>query len=881
MGHLWRRATYWLRRRRMLDELQEEMETHRALREDALARDGARDPAAASRRALGNTSLALDDARDVWIWPWFDSVFRDVRHALRGLRRRPGFAITAVLTIAIGAGALASVLSVVHAVLVRPAPYPNADRIVQIEQELRGRARDEVSVADVLALREGCPSLARVSLAWFSEASIAGGALPERARLVYTDWQAFEILGTRPLMGRLPSEADETSSATEPVVLIGHRLWTAIFASDPDIVGRRVRINGQPHAVIGVMPDGFRFPAPYWAPGELWIMRGPSDPFWPKTRAVNFLAFGLLAKGATLDRAQQEASAVSRALDAQFPNPAGPVGLQLTDWAGSVRAESRPRLMMVLAAAGVVFLIVCVNVVNLLVSRGVDRQRELAARAALGAGPARLVRQLLTETLVVFAAGAAAGLALAVWGARLIVSMPSFSIPRMDEASIDGTVAVIVLGVTLLAGLVAGLVPALQGASAGRAGLVDASARGASASRRWRRVQRGLVALEVALALVLLSGAGVLLEGARKLGRVDPGFDTTGLLHARLTLSREKYGTAEAQVAFFDRLQAELTAIPGVRAAGIVDVPPGVGGTTARSVTLEGDSPPASDQDLRRADVRVIRAGYLETLGLAPRAGRFFQSTDAPTAAIAVVNEAFARQFLPGREPVGHRLRVTPRGLKQLEIGPRTIVGIVPDVKEELIFKPTPPTVYIPVGHGDSTRMAMLVRSDRPFGELTLLVRGAIARADAEQAAFGFMSLSDLIRSELSLNVLTLKLLSVLASVALVLALVGVYGVTAHAVRQRTREIAIRLALGLAPQAVGRLLLREGAALVVVALTVGGAAAVWGAGVLRSLVYGIDRTSPVTFAVAASVLVLAVLAGGYLPARRAARVDPSAVLRAD
>jgi hypothetical protein len=298
-------------------------------------------------------------------------------------------------------------------------------------------------------------------------------------------------------------------------------------------------------------------------------------------------------------------------------------------------------------------------------------------------------------------------------------------------------------------------------------------------------------------------------------------------------------------------------------------------------VTLESDPAPGSDRDLRVADVRVIRAGYLESLGLMPRSGRFFSPADAPTAAVAVVNEAFARQFLPDREPVGQRLRVTPRGLKQLDIGLRTIVGVVADIKEELIFTPTPPTVYIPVGQGDSTRMALLVRSDRPIGELTLLVRGAIARADAEQAAFGFMSLGDLIKSELSLNVLTLRLLSVLACVAVVLAVIGVYGVTAHSVRQRTREIAIRLALGLTPRAVGRLLLGEGAALVSVAMVLGGAAAVWGAGVLRSLVYGIDRTSPLTFAAAACVLAVAVVAGGYVPARRAARVDPSAVLRAD
>jgi hypothetical protein len=248
---------------------------------------------------------------------------------------------------------------------------------------------------------------------------------------------------------------------------------------------------------------------------------------------------------------------------------------------------------------------------------------------------------------------------------------------------------------------------------------------------------------------------------------------------------------------------------------------------------------------------------------------------------VAVVNEAFVRQFLGGREAVGRRLRVTPRGIRQLDVGVRSIVGVVPDIKETLIFEPAPPTVYIPVGHGDSTRMALLVRSDRPAGELALLVRGAIMRAEPEQAAFGFMSLADLMRSEFSLSVLTLRLLSVLAGVALLLAIVGVYGVTAHAVRQRTREIAIRLALGMTPRAVGRLLVGEGAALLVAGLVVGGATAVWAAGVLRPLVYGIDRTSPATFAVAACVLAIAVVAGSWLPARRAARVDPSAVLRGE
>jgi putative ABC transport system permease protein len=873
-----RHASFWLRRRRMEDDLREEMETHRAMREDALARAGASAPTRASRRALGNTTLAMDDARDVWIWPWLDGFARDVRHALRGLRRRPGFAVTSIATIAIGAAALASVFAVVQAVLLRPAPYPNASRIVQVEQTTKGRSLDEVSAADILALREGAAALSHVTLAWFSESSIAGGSLPERAKRVYTDAQAFDILGTPPLLGRLPSAADEHDG--DPVVVIGHRIWSSTFASDPDIVGRRVRIDGISHTVIGVMPAGFRFPAPYWSPGDLWLLRGPSHSSWPQTRSRTFLAFGLLKDGATLARAQQEAGAVALSLDARFPDPAGPIGLQLTEWAGTVRAEAQPRLLMILAAAGVVFLIVCVNVVNLLVGRGMERQRELLARAALGAGPPRLVRQLLTETLVVFALGGAAGLGLAVWGARLIVSMRSFSIPRMDEASIDIGVALSVIAVTLVAGLIAGVVPALQGAAAGRAGLVASDARGASAGRRWRRLQRGLVALEVALSLTLLCGAGVLLEGARDLARVDPGFDTLGLFHGRVTLPRDKYKSPADQVAFFDRLHAELVALPGVRAAGIVDVPPGVGGTSARSIAVEGDPAPASNRDLRTADVRIIRSGYLETLGLTPRAGRLFAPADH-AAPVAIVNETFARQLLAGRDPVGQRLRVKLRGPGVLDPTPRTVVGVVGDVREHLLYEPAPPTVYLPLGNGDATRMAFVVRTDRPAGELTPLVRGAIMRADPEQAGFGFMNLAELIEGEVSLNRLNLMLLSILAGVALLLAIVGVYGVAAHAARQRTREIAIRLALGLSPAAVRRLLLAEGAQLLIAGLLTGGITAVWGARFLRSLVYGIESTSPATFALATMVLLAAVLAGGYVPARRAGRIEAASVLKSD
>jgi len=880
-----RRLTFWVRRHAMAEELRREIETHRALRQDALERAGVDDPAAASRRALGNVMLARDEARDVWIWPWADSVVRDVRHAIRGILRHPGVAVTAILTIAVGAGALASVLSVVYAVLLRPIPYPNADRIVQINQVTNGRTRPEVSTIDVLALRQRSRALSRVTIAWFSSASLTGGGLPERLRRVYTDKQAFDVLGVRPTIGRLPTAADEAPGA-EPVVVVAHHVWTERFASDPGAIGRTLRVDGQPYVVIGVMPPEFRFPAPYWVGGDLWLLRGLAHESWPDSRAQTVLAFGLLGEGQSIARAQSEADAVAASLDAQYPDPSGKIGLRLTTWAEAIRVGARPRLLLILGAAGVVFLIVCVNVANLLLGRGLDRQRELATRVALGAGRGRIVRQLLTETGVLFLIGGVGGVLAAVWGSRLIVSIGSSGIPRMHEATVDATVAIAALAITLMAAVTVGLVPALQAPSAAMSGLTDAGARGASRGRRWRRIQRGLVAAEIGLALVLLCSAGVLLEGARTLARVDPGFDVDGLLHARVALPPDKYATSTAQAAFYDRVIEGLINLPGVTGVGAVDVPPGVGGSGGPSVLIDGDPMPVSARDLRRADVRVVSAGYLQTLGLAPLQGRLFYQTEPPTAPVAIVNESFVRHYFSDGNGAGRQLRIALGGIDALDPVPRTVVGVVADLKEKTLYEPTPPTVYVPMTQAGARsmrllRMALLIRSARPSADLVPLVRKAVMEVDSEQAVFGFMTMADLMDSELSLNRLNLALLGTLSAVALFLAVVGVYGVSAHALRQRTREIGIRLALGITPRGVQRLLLGEGAALAVAGLAGGSAAAVWSAGLLRSLVYGIDRTSASTFIGAGMVLAAAVLAGCYFPARRAARIDPAIVLRSE
>ena len=874
-----RRLVFWFRRRRLADDLREEMETHRALREDALAREGVADAGARSRRALGNLTLAQEDARDVWIWPWLDGLVRDARYTLRMLWRRPAFAFTCIATIAIGAGALTSVLSVVHAVLLSPPPYPNHARIVQIGQVIKGRVLDEVSPPDVRTLRERGGALADVTTAWMSSVSLTGGELPERAKMVYTDSHAFAMLGTPPEMGRLPSHADDEPGAP-PVVLLGHAFWSQQLSSDPAIVGRPLRINGKAYSVIGVMPPEFRFPAPYWSGGDLWLLRSVYDQSLPDSREQMLLAFGLIAENASLESAQRDVDAAASSLDARYPAP-GAIGLRLMPYADTVRADARPRLLLILSASAVVLLIVCVNVVNLLLGRNIDRHREFVARAALGAGRARIVRQLLTETLLLFTAGGAAGVLLAIWGSRAIVSIKSFSIPRMEEAAVTVQVAATGLGAVLLAATIVGVAIALHGTSGSRLGLDAAGARGGSQGRRGRRIQRVLVAAEVALALILLCGAGVLLEGARAQARVDAGFDAKTLLHARLNLPRDKYVAFSSQRTVVDKIVASLAAIPGVRHAAAVDVPPGVGGSNARAVLLDTDPAPAGSRDLRQANIRIASATYFETLGLSARAGRLLTATDNESTPVAVVNEAFVAAHLADRPPVGQRIRVVLPGNTYATTPLRTIVGVYPDVKEKTLYEPTPPTVYLPLDARDATRMAILVRSDRPVGEMTLEARRAISSVDAEQAAYGFMTLEELMGSELSLNKLNLQLLGTLGAVALLLAVIGVYGVTAHAVRQRTREIAIRLALGVTPAAVKRLLLRECGLLIAGGFVAGGVTAIWAAAFLRSQVYGIHDTSPATFAIAAAVLAGAVLAGVYLPARRAARVDPATVLRGD
>jgi putative ABC transport system permease protein len=876
VSKLWRRLLFLWHRDRLEAELREEMETHRRLREAALRDADDRAPAQHSTRLMGNATLAVEDARAVWLWPWLESLWLDVRHGLRALRRQPTFAVTALLTIAIGTGALTTAFAVAHTVLLKPPPFTNADRLVQVFQVREGRRRSSIASVDIDAFRTAS-TLSDVAFAYNSSVNLTGGELPETARAIHTDWHLFPVLGTPPVLGRWPTRTDEEGAA--PPAVLSYLLWQRRYQGRPDVIGEPLDINGRRHTILAVMPEWFRFPSPYYVLGDLWIPRDKAHPTLLEPERALLLGFAAIKPGMTRAQAQAEIDVLSARLQSAHGETHRGVTFNLADWAVTTRQGSRQALILLVAAAAVVFLIVCINLFNLLLCRGLDRASEMATRASLGAGRARLARHLATETVVLFAVGGAAGLVLAAWLARAIAATASFAIERMAETRVDWQVAAASFALTCAAGLLVGMVPAIRTARGGITG-TGVATRATTHHRRGRFMQRLLIASEIGLAVVLVCGAGAIATHASRFGVLDAGFEAARLVQARVSLPVATYPDAHAQSAFFEDVLTRLRAHPSIEAAGVSDLPPGVGGSATPAARLGGDPEPRSMKDLRTAAIRVVSDGYLETLGLQPVSGRLIRPSDKAMPLVAVVNETFARAYLDGAA-LGARVRVTIDGLPHLDTTDREIVGVVPDIKEDSLHLPSPPAVYIPMTQGQSLRVAMVVRAAEGANDVAPIIRAELAARGSGIAVSGLvMPLGELMESEFARTRLSLRLVGTLALIAVMLAIVGVYGVTAHGVQHRAREIGIRLALGSAPGAVRRMILAEGGVLLVAGVIAGGAGAVWALPLIKSLVVGVPQVAVLGQILgAALVLTLAVLAGCDVPARRAARVDPASALR--
>jgi putative ABC transport system permease protein len=798
---------------------------------------------------------------------------QDLRFGTRALLRRPGFTAAATTTLALGIGATVAIFSVVNAVLLEPLPYPAADRIVvlwQVDSETGQRSRG-IDHPDVRYWQEQVEGL-RVAGYSDGRATLTGMGEPESLQTAHVTDGLLEVFGLRPALGRDLVAADDVEGGPN-VVVLAHDFWQSHLGGRSDVLGRTLTLQGEAWEVVGVAPEGFDFPGGV----ALWRPRHHVfDDCGHGCRIMN--GIGSIADGATLEQVQERMDAASARLSSEFVDTHRDVTTRFEPLLDTQVAEVRTALWVLMGSVAIVLLIACANVANLLLVRSADRRDEIALRAMLGAPRGRIVRQLLTESLLLAAGGGALGVALAGWGVSLMVRLAPGGIPRLEQAGLDATVVgfalLVVLGVTVAFGLV----PAVKLArgpltASGDGGRRTVGRRGSSLSRSV------LLCAEVALSLVLLLGAGLLFGTLRSIGAQDLGFATERVERFRLSLPESRYDT-EAALRFYDELEDRLVALPGVLAAGSAfGVPLGSGRIHTSASLL--DRPPVDPADLPSFSIRPASVGYREAIGLPLVRGRWFEDPDVHGAAgVAVLNQAAADAYYPDADPIGRRLQMDLSwGFD--EEPERTIVGIVGNARSFSATEPDDPTVYVPNAQMGVEVLYVTVRLEPGVPSALPAARDLLADMDPSLAPTNNERMEDVVAEELAPTRFYLTLIGSFSLLALLLAAVGLYGVVAYAVSRRTREIGIRVALGARRDAVVGMVVREGLAPAVMGVVVGLAAALLGGRAVASLLYGVEPQDPLTLLGVTGILMGVVLIATLVPARRASRVPPTEALRAE
>ncbi len=800
----------------------------------------------------------------------WEGLGKDLRIALRGHLRKPGFALLTVLTLGLGMGANTAVFSVVDGVLLRPLPYPEPERIVRVREVAPDGHTMDAAYANFLDWRREADGFAALAAYSAGVSTVLGAERPARARTAWVSADFFATFRVGAAAGRLPAAAEHRLGAP-PVAVVSHRFWRSHLGSAPP-GERTLDLEGLAAQVVGVLPPGFGFPddSDVWVPLELWEMT-------ESRTAHNARVVGRLADGATLAAAAAEVDGITAALGAAEPGPYMAVGARLETLLDATAAPVERPLMLLLAAAGLVLLVACTNLASTFLARGTERRHELTVRSALGATPGRLRAQLFVESLALAACGAAVGVGVAALIVRALPRLAPATVPRLAEVALDGRVLVFTGALTVLAALLFGLLPSFQIVSARAAETLRGSARTVGADRRRRRTWRLLVSVQVALAVLLLCGAGLLLRSFWHLLDQGLGFDTRGVVAAEVSLPPSRYAEDAAVGAFWDRALAELAALPGVEAAGLVNHPPLGRWDPTGQMDVEGGPSPTVD-----AAYRVAGGGYFRALGIPVLAGRTFDARDAAGAAdVVVVNRALAELAWPGRDPLGRRM--TSGGMDSYWQEERwaTVIGVVGDVRHHGAARAPGPEAYFahrqrPAAIPDATLVLRTAAGSEAAAAAS--AAAALRRLDPE-VPVETARLDALRAGSLADRRFALLLLGAFALLALVLAATGIYGVVAYAVARRRREMGIRMALGATPRQVRNLVVGRSMATVAVGLALGVAASLPLTRVLSGLLYEVRPTDPVTFA---GVLVLLGGAGwmaSLLPARRATATDPSEALR--
>jgi putative ABC transport system permease protein len=818
-----------------------------------------------------------------------DTFRHDLALAIRSLRRRPTFTALAVATLALGIGATSAIFSVVNGVLLRPLPYQRPAELMLVHTRLDGVPGRELSLPEYWDLRERTRSFSRLAAFSNGTLTLTGSGTPERFNTGYVSADAIPLLGVSPSLGRAFAP-EEDLPGRPAVVLLSDGLWRRRFGADPRIVGRTLILDDVPTTVIGVMPPGFQLPDHYVGAGmEAWALLRLDPAADRSERGWHWLSvIGRLRPGVDRGRAGQEVAAIMAGMYREHPTEYDAAfSGSLTPAAEHLVGEIRPVLLVLLGAVALLLLIAASNVASLFLARAEERHREIAVRAALGARPGRIVRQLLTESATLAVAGGAAGLLLAAYGTRALVAAAPPTLPRLDTIGLDLPVLWFTAAVSIFTGLLFGLAPAWYAAQPDLSRALTEGGRGGSAGARRQRFRRGLVVTQIALALMLVVAAGLLVRSFERMRGVDPGFDPEGLLTARIELSPVRYEGNESIRAFFERLVARAEAIPGVGSAAVVKAlpmaEPEIGDW---SFLREGRfSVPPKQEDWKLSYWQAVGPEYFETMRMPLLQGRGIEPGDRTgTPQVAVVNRTLARQAWPEEDPIGQRLLMGGGATDSVW---RTVVGIVGDVRHRGLDADPRPEIYLPhaqfpAGTGTPLRtMRVVLRTEGNPGALAAPLRAALAELDPDIPLTNLQTMEEALGAWAAERRLTMLVVAGFALLALALGAVGVYGVMAHLVTQRTREIGIRIALGAVPREILRLVLSQGVGLAVVGIAVGLLGALAASRLLTRLLFETEPTDLATFAGTAAALAVVAVAASLVPAVRAVRTDPVDALRSE
>ena len=874
------RLETWRSRERIAAEVDEELRFHVEMKIESLIREGHNRESARAEAArqfgdinrFGEDCLVLDRQREKEMRnaELFGSMLQDARHALRVLRQAPGFTVVAVLTLALGIGATTSIFSVVSAVLLRPLPYVDAERIVFIAEQERGSVHKETTTSypNYLDWKAVAKSFEAMGLYDGWSPTIAEGGEAERIKASLVTAEIFDVFRVRPILGRAILPSDNVTNA-EPVGVISYGLWQSRFGGDPSVIGRVIQLNGRPRTIIGVLPAGFRAPHGELE-GELWGNNWTDSTDGRGGRAMQ--VFARLKPQVTLDQARAEMRTIAARLASAYPETNARQTIYVEPLKDQLFGDARTPLIVLLVASGLVLLIACANLSNLLLARGVARGREIAVRVAIGATRRRTIRQLLTESAVLALIGGAAGVLLGWWATRAMIVMAPESI-RAENVAMDGRVLAFTVAVTLLTIVLFGLVPA---ARATRVDLVVALKEGSRGiiGRAGKRLRSALVVAQLALALTLLVGAGLLIKSFANVTAVDAGIDPKNVLTLSMSLPSATYET-EALTPFYDQLVERVRALPGVRGAAVSSIVPFSGKFDRTGVSLEGKTYAGGDPK-PEGDRYIVSPDYFRVMGVALRAGRTFaveDRYDAPL--VTVVDDVFARKTWPGESPLGKRMKLIGRDSLA------TVIGVVGHVKHYGLDAESGGQIYMSNQQYPWRSMSLVLKTrGDPLREVSA-VREAIRELDPRQSVYDVRALAGWMDERMAARRFAMTLLLIFAGVAMVLAAVGLYGVIAYAVTMRRAEIGIRLALGATPAAVRRMVVGDGLRLTGLGLAAGIVGAVIGARIIEAMLFGVRATDPLVLGGVAAIMVAIALLASWIPGRRAAAVDPISALRSE